>query len=209
MSVSLTMWYTRPCWLSVLAAVFGCPSDRHIGWHLHIAPPEGTDHWDSDTLEKDIIYVLISVLATTEWAFVSYYPSSTNITGVVSAQAHCSINRQWTMDNLIWPVLQCTILSSYLLDSVEVEKQETNLILAALTQKKVRCISKIWLCLSWQLSQWQFTQFLLWRHYYVLDCLICNLDSEWAQALYFKVRDHLNFCAWHVPLKCNTRTNII
>lgn len=82
------MWYTGPCWLPVLAAVFGRPNDRHIGWHSHIFPPEGTDHWDSDTLEKDTIYVLISVSAEREWATISL----ANInTGIASLQMVCDL----------------------------------------------------------------------------------------------------------------------
>lgn len=51
-NMSLTMWCTGSPSLSVLAAVFGRSSDKHIGLHLHIVPPEGTDHRDSDTLEE-------------------------------------------------------------------------------------------------------------------------------------------------------------
>lgn len=48
----LTMWYTGPCWLSVLAAAFVHSSDRNTGWRSHIDHPEGTNHRDSDILEK-------------------------------------------------------------------------------------------------------------------------------------------------------------
>lgn len=67
------MWYTGSCWLSVQAAACGRPSDRHIGWHLHTSPPEGTDHQDSDTLEKDTIWALFNALAYTESLYVRYF----------------------------------------------------------------------------------------------------------------------------------------
>lgn len=70
LSVSLTMWCTGPCWPSVLAAASHRPTDTHIGWHSHIARPEGKDHRDSGTLEKTEL-VLISILAPQKWASVS------------------------------------------------------------------------------------------------------------------------------------------
>lgn len=48
----ITMWYTGPCWLSVLAAAFVHSSDRNTGWRLHIDHPEETNHRDSDILAK-------------------------------------------------------------------------------------------------------------------------------------------------------------
>lgn len=48
----LTMWYTGPCWLSVLAAAFVHASDRNTGWRSHIDHPEEINHKDSDILEK-------------------------------------------------------------------------------------------------------------------------------------------------------------
>lgn len=60
MCLCLTMWYTHPSWLPVLAAVSSHPSDRYTGWHSHIAPPEGTNHQDSDTLQQNRIYSMSS-----------------------------------------------------------------------------------------------------------------------------------------------------